>query len=288
MKSLLISENENHTSLLFSALTESGIETIRYRWFLKALDNIEEISPDFIMIDADDFPRHWKILCAYTKSAVFEKPMKIVLYSEKGLSEAELKTSRELDVFKTIVSSDKDNIKSELESLFENIPAKSCSGTDYFLPTVDSIFSGEDFLVSVDNLFENEDFEEDGFIQDLSLKGENSECLDDDFEEDDEVPTVDAVFNAHNIKTPFSDDLTFSSDGNAENHQLSEEDIQNEYSLYSVDSLFGLEENGYPIYTVDNLFYVPDGYEENLPKNESQCKKLLGSLLRRIQEFYEE
>lgn len=274
MRSLLISENENRSSLLFSALTESGIETIRYRWFLKALDNIEEISPDFIMIDADDFPRHWKILCAYTKSAVLKKPLKIVLCSEKGFSEDEMKTSRALDVFGTIVSADKEKIKEKLKSLFGSIPEEPCSEDDYFLPTVDSIFSGEDFLMSVDNLLDNIEpfFQEEKTVHDRQ---------NDYSEEDIEVPTVDSVFKAHNIGIPFSVN-------GAESHEISEEDIQNEYSLYSVDSLFGLEENDYSIRTVDNLFYVSECCGESLSKNEIQCKKLLGSLLRRIQEFYEE
>ncbi|MDR1588437.1 MAG: hypothetical protein LBS57_13370, partial [Treponema sp.] len=35
------------------------IEIIHYSQALKAMDNIEEINPDAIIISACDFPRHW-------------------------------------------------------------------------------------------------------------------------------------------------------------------------------------------------------------------------------------
>ena len=60
MKALLISDLPRSTDDLESLFSEYEFALIHYRSPLKALDNIEEISPDIVVINARDFPRHWK------------------------------------------------------------------------------------------------------------------------------------------------------------------------------------------------------------------------------------
>ncbi len=60
MKALVVVENEDIAKLVSFYLKPLGLDTIRYRDPLKALDNLEEIEPDAVIISARDFPRHWK------------------------------------------------------------------------------------------------------------------------------------------------------------------------------------------------------------------------------------
>jgi CheY-like chemotaxis protein len=60
MKALLIVENDDIAKLASFYLRPLGLDTIRYRDPLKALDNLEELEPDALIMSARDFPRHWK------------------------------------------------------------------------------------------------------------------------------------------------------------------------------------------------------------------------------------
>jgi hypothetical protein len=67
MKLLLVSADDETFSKLFS-LTSAGFDLIRYRNALKAMDNIDEIAPDGIIISAQDFPRHWKTVAQFVRA----------------------------------------------------------------------------------------------------------------------------------------------------------------------------------------------------------------------------
>jgi hypothetical protein len=71
MKALLIIESDRIAELARFYLRPLGFETIRYRNPVKAIDNLEEISPDAIVVSARDFPRHWKVLAQAVRA---EKP----------------------------------------------------------------------------------------------------------------------------------------------------------------------------------------------------------------------
>ncbi|MGO8694483.1 MAG: PilZ domain-containing protein [Rectinemataceae bacterium] len=62
MKALLLIENDRIADIARFYLRPLGFEAVRYRSPLKALDNLEEIEPNAIIVSARDFPRHWKIL----------------------------------------------------------------------------------------------------------------------------------------------------------------------------------------------------------------------------------
>lgn len=62
MKALLVIADNSTASLASFYLRPLGLDIIKYQDPLKALDNLEEIMPDALVVSARDFPRHWKIL----------------------------------------------------------------------------------------------------------------------------------------------------------------------------------------------------------------------------------
>ena len=68
MKALLIADEKKSVERIKNLLEKQGYDTIIYSVFIKALDNLEEIAPHLIIINACEFPRQWKMLCQYIKS----------------------------------------------------------------------------------------------------------------------------------------------------------------------------------------------------------------------------
>ena len=60
MKALLVIESDETTHKIIQHLAPLGFDFIHYSNPVKAIDNIEEISPDLVLYSAEDFPRHWK------------------------------------------------------------------------------------------------------------------------------------------------------------------------------------------------------------------------------------
>lgn len=117
MKALIINEDSFVTEELNFILKEKNIETINYSWLLKAMDNIEEIQPDIIIINASEYPRHWKILAQFIKSEIVGKKILFFLYTPYVFSDIELKKAEALDVDCIFSSFD----SFETEKLFKTI-----------------------------------------------------------------------------------------------------------------------------------------------------------------------
>jgi len=98
MKALVVCDDAEVIAQLDTALQQYGIDTILYRWLLKALDNIEEISPDFTIISASDYPRHWKTLSQFINSGIGRAANKIILYTPDELSQEERKKADALGI----------------------------------------------------------------------------------------------------------------------------------------------------------------------------------------------
>ena len=69
MKALVIVENDDVARLVEFITHPLGIDIIRYNDPLKALDNLEEIRPDAVIMSAQDFPRHWKSIVVNIRAA---------------------------------------------------------------------------------------------------------------------------------------------------------------------------------------------------------------------------
>jgi len=87
MKIMLISELVNSKEKLNKFLGENSFELIHYRSPIKALDNIEEITPDAVIINALDFPRHWKVITQYIRWDTTKEHIIIILLSNKKIIE---------------------------------------------------------------------------------------------------------------------------------------------------------------------------------------------------------
>lgn len=98
MKALIISEDENVYSTLDEILKNASYDTIIYKWLLKALDNIEEIRPNLIVVSSSEYPRHWKTLVQFVKSGIGGDDVEIYLYEPTPVSDEDQEKARVLGV----------------------------------------------------------------------------------------------------------------------------------------------------------------------------------------------
>lgn len=140
MKTLIISDDNNLTSVLDTFLTDNNIDTIIYKWLIKSIDNIEEIRPDNIIISCAEYPRHWKILARFINSKISPKKINLFLYVPNDLNEEELQKAQYLQV-KDYLYSLKD---SELKKLLDNQKADNFSSEIDDIPTIDDLMSSND------------------------------------------------------------------------------------------------------------------------------------------------
>ena len=104
MKALIISDKQEIIDFSSKYLKENGYDIIVYRWLLKAIDNIEEIQPDLIILSVAEYPRHWKILASFVKSGIGGDNVQIYLYDPDCLSDDEKREAVELGIKDYITS----------------------------------------------------------------------------------------------------------------------------------------------------------------------------------------
>ena len=110
MKALIVLDDKEKLASLSSKLTNAGFDTICYQWLMKALDNLEEISPHLVLISAEDYPRHWKVFVQHIK--LHNDETKVFLLTS-SLTEEEQKKVEILGIEDIIY-----NIDSELQKVF--------------------------------------------------------------------------------------------------------------------------------------------------------------------------
>ena len=98
MKALIVADDAVAIERFSAVLKSAGYDVIVYRWLIKALDNIEEISPHLILVSAIEYPRHWKALASYSQSGICEVAPQIVLFVDENFSEEEVKKAANLGV----------------------------------------------------------------------------------------------------------------------------------------------------------------------------------------------
>lgn len=126
MKALLIADDDIVIEKLSSALKEDGYDVITYRWLIKAMDNVEEIAPEVILISASSYPRHWKTLVQFVQSGITGFAPKVILYTEREFTEEDLKKSEALNISGIFNSLDKEGL-SELSDILSNKKGKDLS-----------------------------------------------------------------------------------------------------------------------------------------------------------------
>ena len=98
MKALVISDRSEIIDFVTPLLKDKGFDLIHYRWIIKALDNIEEIQPDIIVLSAMEYPRHWKTLAGFVQSGIGGNDVKMYLYYTEPLSTDDAKKADDLGV----------------------------------------------------------------------------------------------------------------------------------------------------------------------------------------------
>lgn len=98
MKALVISDKQEIIDSLCNYLKQNNYDIIVYRWLLKALDNIEEIHPDIIFVNASEYPRHWKTLASFVQSGIGGNEVKLYLYAPDALSDDEKNKADQLGI----------------------------------------------------------------------------------------------------------------------------------------------------------------------------------------------
>lgn len=126
MKALLIADDDNVISKIKSKLTDDGFDVITYRWLVKALDNVEEIAPEVIIISASSYPRHWKTLVQFVQSGIEGFVPKVILYCEREFDEDDVKKSEALNIAGIFNSIEEDGL-TELSDILANKESKNCS-----------------------------------------------------------------------------------------------------------------------------------------------------------------
>lgn len=126
MKALLIADDDIVIEKLKASLTDDGYDVITYRWLIKAMDNVEEIAPEVIVIGASSYPRHWKTLVQFVQSGIGGVVPKVVLYAEREFNDDDLKKSEALNITGIFNSLDAEGL-SELSDILSNKKGKDFS-----------------------------------------------------------------------------------------------------------------------------------------------------------------
>ncbi|HAH62249.1 MAG TPA: hypothetical protein DCL73_09160 [Treponema sp.] len=106
MKAVIISDDDDVIGKINNVLTARNFDTIIYRWLLKALDNVEEIRPDVVVISTCDYPRHWKTFAQFVKSGIGGTEPQIILYTPAFFPASETEKASMLGIKGTFSSVD--------------------------------------------------------------------------------------------------------------------------------------------------------------------------------------
>lgn len=287
MKALIICDEKSVIEKLDKILCSWGLDTIIYNWLLKALDNIEEISPNFTIISVSDYPRHWKTLAQFINSGIARSSDKVILYTPKPLSSEEDKKAKALGVagcFHSFEETD-DGLK-KLRELLEVKTSEKNNDSDADINSNCRISSVENIVAH--KICNNADDENEHEIRKAPSEAE---------------PTTDAPVPEKIIP----DEDSVISETGAEQVESSNCTIQSVDSIAAIQSESEKEkedaEVSAPDYKIPNVDFVaaaakdsdsPVGFDSKIPdvdsvlphKNEDSGSQRK-SLLHKIRELYE-
>lgn len=111
MKALIISDEKSFIDCMDSFFQSHGADTIIYKWLLKAIDNIEEIRPNVIVLSSAEYPRHWKTLVQFVKSGIGGDDVDIFLYEPNQVSEEDKEKIKLLGITGVFTSLEQQSLK---------------------------------------------------------------------------------------------------------------------------------------------------------------------------------
>lgn len=198
MKALLIADNPQAIDNISQILETAGYDVITYKWLLKALDNIEEISPHLIIVSAKDYPRHWKTLAQYAQTVFASYKPQVILYAEGGLDDEEKSKAQALKVRGIFESIDVCGLEKLREILTKE--ADIYAGkllTDDGVPTVGNlIFDDEQDSPLTDSVFEDSTVTETAPVEEDSIVTETAPS-----EDQQEISSISCSFMFENPLT---------------------------------------------------------------------------------------
>lgn len=147
MKALIISDKQDVIKLLTKRFEKDGFDIIVYRWLIKALDNVEEIRPDFIILSAEEYPRQWKTLASYVQSGIGGNDVRFCLYKDDFLSADDKQKAEMLGV--EFYSELREEIVEDTEEVEETEVVEESDS----VPTVEGIF--QDNQQNVEDITKN-------------------------------------------------------------------------------------------------------------------------------------
>ncbi|MDR2587922.1 MAG: PilZ domain-containing protein [Spirochaetales bacterium] len=124
MKVLLIADREELRLFLENELSPLGAEILHYWHPIKAMDNLEEASPEAVLFSAQDFPRHWTVFLVYLRASACAN-IPFILLKGKNFKIDESKKAETLGITEIFSESFEDPL--ELEKLKEYITPPSVS-----------------------------------------------------------------------------------------------------------------------------------------------------------------
>ena len=86
MKLLLVLNSEDTSKYISFFVRPLGFDLIWYKQVFKAMDNVEEIDPQAIVISARDFPRHWKTMVQFIRNGRGKEACPIILLKGANFS----------------------------------------------------------------------------------------------------------------------------------------------------------------------------------------------------------
>jgi hypothetical protein len=89
MKLLAVLGSDDGWTQITHSLTPLGFDLIRYHHVLKAMDNIDEADPSAVIINAQDFPRHWKALIQFIRNDRPKETCPIIILTGPRFSETD-------------------------------------------------------------------------------------------------------------------------------------------------------------------------------------------------------
>lgn len=211
MKALLISDLPRSTDDLESLFSEYEFALIHYRSPLKALDNIEEISPDIVIINPRDFPRHWKPITQHIRWNTSKEDILVIILTPPDFPADDADKAMFLGVQGVITLKENINFKGILDELrmifnrYNYKHIKNLSKNVQFLftnPITETIVTGtvknltEEGIVFLPDMPANTDnLTADMILDQCSLKIENRSI----------VPNCKIVSNSSVMNLDFAD-----------------------------------------------------------------------------------
>jgi hypothetical protein len=127
MKAVIISDDDAVIDKISTVLTAYNFDTIIYRWLLKALDNVEEIRPDVVVISTSDYPRHWKTFAQFVKSGIGGTVPQIILYTPVFFPASEAEKASALGIKGTFSSVDEAGLERFTSILNADTPSPAAA-----------------------------------------------------------------------------------------------------------------------------------------------------------------